>query len=236
MHITRDVVFHENIQFFGGECSLKGKKASNMEEENLNEYKEERNLQGETLNIPNNKNEEGDDNGTHMEETIDDQDDKTSPPVTTTESPHESCSVTTNLNDSVLQDTPNNDIPSEHEPRYPVRHNRRVPVKRYQPDLKVKEKYPINNYVSSHRLAKSQALLVDQLSSVSIPNNVQEALKDQKWKKAMNDEIEALQKNRTWELVNLPPGKKIVGCRWIITVKLNSKGNIERYKARLVAK
>ncbi|GJS83464.1 retrovirus-related pol polyprotein from transposon TNT 1-94 [Tanacetum coccineum] len=56
-----------------------------------------------------------------------------------------------------------------------------------------------------------------------------------KWKKAMNEEMEALQKNQTWELVKLPP-KKTVRCRWIYTVKLDSKGNIDRYKARLVAK
>ena len=39
-----------------------------------------------------------------------------------------------------------------------------------------------------------------QLSTVSIPSNVQEALKDPKWTQAMNDEMEALQKNSTWEM------------------------------------
>ena len=52
----------------------------------------------------------------------------------------------------------------------------------------------------------------------------------------MNEEMEALQKNSTWELVPLPEGKKIVGCRWIFIVKLNLDGNINQYKARLVAK
>ena len=52
----------------------------------------------------------------------------------------------------------------------------------------------------------------------------------------MNDEMEALQKNHTWELVSLPGGKRIVGCRWIFTVKLNPNGVIDRYKARLVTK
>lgn len=45
-----------------------------------------------------------------------------------------------------------------------------------------------------------------------------------------------MQKNETWELVNLPKGKKTVGCRWIYNIKLDEKGNIDRYKARLVAK
>jgi len=52
----------------------------------------------------------------------------------------------------------------------------------------------------------------------------------------MNEEMEALQKNATWELVPLPKGMKTVGCRWVFTVKLNPDGSIDRYKARLVAK
>ncbi|CAL8152358.1 unnamed protein product [Prunus armeniaca] len=52
----------------------------------------------------------------------------------------------------------------------------------------------------------------------------------------MNEEMRALQKNVTWELVPLPHGKKTVGCRWIYTVKLKANGSIERYKARLLAK
>ena len=52
----------------------------------------------------------------------------------------------------------------------------------------------------------------------------------------MQEELEALEKNRTWELVSLPPGKKAVGCKWVFTVKQNPEGLVERYKARLVAK
>ncbi|CAL9003914.1 unnamed protein product, partial [Prunus brigantina] len=63
-----------------------------------------------------------------------------------------------------------------------------------------------------------------------------DALMDPNWKQAMNDEMQALQKNSTWELVPLPSGKRTVGCRWIYTIKLKADGSIERYKARLVAK
>ena len=85
-------------------------------------------------------------------------------------------------------------------------------------------------------MSESYAYTVNQLSTVSIPRNVQEALTDPDWKKAMNEEMEALQKNSTWELIPHPEGKKTVRCRWIFTVKLNSDGSINRYKARLVAK
>ena len=46
----------------------------------------------------------------------------------------------------------------------------------------------------------------------------------------------SLEKNRTWELIPLPEGKKTVGCRWIFSIKHKADGTIERYKARLVAK
>ncbi|VVA35376.1 PREDICTED: Retrovirus-related Pol poly from, partial [Prunus dulcis] len=74
------------------------------------------------------------------------------------------------------------------------------------------------------------------LDDIPVPNNVTEALEDSKWKAAMNEEMRALKKNGTWELVPLSHGKKTVGCRWIYTVKLKADGSIERYKARLVAK
>ncbi|RVW57587.1 Retrovirus-related Pol polyprotein from transposon RE1 [Vitis vinifera] len=63
-----------------------------------------------------------------------------------------------------------------------------------------------------------------------------EALANPRWKAAMNEEMKSLQKNETWELIECPPGKKSIGCRWIYTVKYKADGSIERFKARLVAK
>lgn len=97
-------------------------------------------------------------------------------------------------------------------------------------------RYPISNFVNFHSLSPSYRAFVSQLSSVSIPQNVQDALKDPKWKKAMCEEMNALKKNDTWELVELPDGKKPVGCKWVFTVKHKADGSVERYKARLVAK
>lgn len=65
---------------------------------------------------------------------------------------------------------------------------------------------------------------------------MQDALVDPKWKKAMNEELEDLQKNSTWELVPIPIGKKTVGCCWVFSVKLKADGTINRYKVRSVAK
>ncbi|KAI5339394.1 hypothetical protein L3X38_018666 [Prunus dulcis] len=52
----------------------------------------------------------------------------------------------------------------------------------------------------------------------------------------MNIEMEVLQKNNTWDIVNLPKGTKLVECRWVFTVKYNANGTVDRYKRRLVVK
>ena len=49
-------------------------------------------------------------------------------------------------------------------------------------------------------------------------------------------EIESFHVNDTWELAELPKGKKIIGCNWIFAKKDGSPGGTVRYKARLVAK
>ena len=52
----------------------------------------------------------------------------------------------------------------------------------------------------------------------------------------MKEELDALTKNHTWDLVNLPPRQSMVGCKWIYKIKTRSDGSIEHYKTRLVAK
>jgi len=111
------------------------------------------------------------------------------------------------------------------------------PPTKYEPSLQAKVKYSISKYVSSHMLSQSYASLVSQLSSISIPSNIQKALTDPRWTKVMVDEMVALEKkNNTWDLVSLPRGKKTMGCKWVFTIKHRADGTIERYKARLVAK
>jgi len=61
-------------------------------------------------------------------------------------------------------------------------------------------------------------------------------LTDPKWTKVIKEEVDALLKNGTWTLVSLLEGKKLVGCRWVFSIKHRIDGSIERYKTRLVAK
>ena len=55
------------------------------------------------------------------------------------------------------------------------------------------------------------------------------------WLSAIHDELNSLKANDTWTLVPRPPGKSIVGSRWVFKLKLTSDGRPDRYKARLVA-
>ncbi|KAJ4744662.1 Gag-Pol polyprotein [Rhynchospora pubera] len=71
------------------------------------------------------------------------------------------------------------------------------------------------------------------------PKNVREALsssKSKEWLLAMQEEIDSMEKNQVWDLVDLPRGRKAVGSKWVLKAKRKNDGSIERYKARLVAK
>ena len=94
----------------------------------------------------------------------------------------------------------------------------------------------MHNYISYAGLSPNFYAFVSKISSIQVPNTIQEALKVPEWKSAIWEEIQALEKNGTWELAELPRGKNPVGCKWIFTVKHKADGSVERFKARLVAK
>lgn len=59
------------------------------------------------------------------------------------------------------------------------------------------------------------------------PTNFDEAMKEEKWKDAMNQEIQSIERNHTWELVDLPPYAKKIGVKWIFKTKLNEEGKVK---------
>jgi hypothetical protein len=50
----------------------------------------------------------------------------------------------------------------------------------------------------------------------------------------MIEELQSIEKNQTWELVNLPDKKKKIHVKWVFKVKLNPDGKVSKHKARLV--
>ncbi|XP_029129864.1 uncharacterized protein LOC109816369 isoform X2 [Cajanus cajan] len=97
-------------------------------------------------------------------------------------------------------------------------------------------KYPISQYVCTNNLSDKHRSFIAAIDATEIPTSIQEAMKLEHWTQAMKEEMNALERNSTWEIVDKPRDKKAVGCRWIFTVKHKADGTIERYKARLVAK
>jgi hypothetical protein len=71
------------------------------------------------------------------------------------------------------------------------------------------------------------------------PSTFHEAIKStdvSMWMIAMQEEIEALHKNNTWDLVPLPQGRKAIDNNWVYKIKRNDNDQVERYRARLVVK
>ena len=70
----------------------------------------------------------------------------------------------------------------------------------------------------------------------SDPKSYYHARKDPRWQVAMDEEMTSLQKNTTWELVPLPPGRKLVLCKWVFWKKVDADGRTYKYKEILVSK
>lgn len=68
--------------------------------------------------------------------------------------------------------------------------------------------YPLSHFLSFENFSTSHRSFLVRLNSISIPTTLLEALSYENWKQAMNAEVEALEKKKKWELVNLLVGKK----------------------------
>jgi hypothetical protein len=74
------------------------------------------------------------------------------------------------------------------------------------------------------------------LAALHEPHSYREASTNPLWQDAMKEELDALHKNHTWDLVDLPRGKSVIGCKRVYKIKTCSDGIVDRYKARLVAR
>ena len=103
-------------------------------------------------------------------------------------------------------------------------------------DIKAGKELGRRNIVPPIRFRKDSALNVEE---ISIPNNYNQAINcedKEKWIEAMNDEMDSMKSNQVWELVEKPKDVKVVSTKWIYTIKKDADGNIQRYKARFVAR
>ena len=203
MFVTMDVVFHEDSMYFSSEPELQGE---HLEEVQALDYDFRIFIEGELSEPGNNMNgnekerpELGNENvgeldlsGINLDHCGDERDEDLDNEVVD-QPPSESLTPqeTDTPNQSPAEDGPA--VVSE-PPRkqLPPRQTRGIPKPTYEPKLSSKVKYLMSHYVSNHRLSESNKLFVTQLSIVSIPNSVHEALADPRWKAAMNEEMKSL--------------------------------------------
>ncbi|KAG7299880.1 hypothetical protein JYU34_016900 [Plutella xylostella] len=104
----------------------------------------------------------------------------------------------------------------------------------YEPDLSINEDNVFTNTSFACMNGEFTMGIIDK-----DPQSLSEALqsnKADKWMEAMKEEHNSLLLNNTWTLVDLPPNKKVIPCKWVYRTKSDEHGNITRYKARLVIK
>nr|GEX50322.1 putative reverse transcriptase, RNA-dependent DNA polymerase, Gag-polypeptide of LTR copia-type [Tanacetum cinerariifolium] len=99
-----------------------------------------------------------------------------------------------------------------------------------------KVKYSLKIFVSYVNLSSQNKCFSTELNKSFEPKTFYEASKVQHWIEAMNNEMDALYRNDTWEIIDLPISRKAIGGKWVYKIKYKSSGDIDRYKARYVAK
>ena len=90
--------------------------------------------------------------------------------------------------------------------------------------------------VISHRFGTLEANFVS--IGTDDPTSFREAMAGSNacnWKSATDAEIASLTQNETWDLVDLPAGKSVIGSKWVFKTKVNPDGTFSKYKSRLVA-
>ena len=144
-------------------------------------------------------------------------------------------SVESTINQVVQESAPNIDISEQTTlPRRNPPRERHPPAK-FRDYIAAAVRYPPEKFLSYQNLSTSHLAYLTAISSVHEPKNFHEANSQPMWRKSMDDELKALEETNTWNIVHLPPGKHVVGCRWVYRFKFNPDGSIERPKSRVVA-
>ena len=119
------------------------------------------------------------------------------------------------------------EVPSDVQPRRSDRAHRR-PVR-----------FGIDEYADVATVENSVQHFSYNACQIMEPKSMEEALSSdhaKEWKAATDSEVDSLLESETWELVELPPDRKPIGCKWVFKVKHGSDGSVEWLKGQLVAK
>ena len=118
--------------------------------------------------------------------------------------------------------------------------NDNEPVKGEIVNIKETKSHPLENVIGklNERTLRSKAQNESNyfcfISTIE-PKNIDEAIKDESWVIAMQEELNQFIRNDVWTLVPPPKNQTIIGTKWVFRNKMDEKGIISRNKARLVA-
>nr|GEU94564.1 ribonuclease H-like domain-containing protein [Tanacetum cinerariifolium] len=112
----------------------------------------------------------------------------------------------------------------------------KLPVRLNDYVLRSNVTYGVKKYMNYTKLSRVNMCFATSLNKYVETTCLSKALSGHNWVEAMNNEIEALNMNNTWTICDLPIGRKPIGSKWLWKIKYKASGDIERYKARIVAK
>eukprot|EP00253_Pinus_taeda_P025022 PITA_25022 len=154
---------------------------------------------------------------------------KTNVRVNSTQTPHELW----------YGETPSNDEEKEEPQEEP---EEQIRIEEKTPSRYVQKNHPESQILGQKEAGVQTRRTVAEVSSYlallpsTEPQNMKEACKDECWVKAMDEELEQIEKNITWELVPRPKDKNVIGTKWVFKNKLNENGEVIRNKANLFVK
>lgn len=132
--------------------------------------------------------------------------------------------------------------PRNEQDRYTTRYGRQTRLPRYLSDY---ELYPDSSTNSNpiesnseEELATSECALINTLL-IDEPQTYKQAMTSNhqdEWRQAMKEELDSLNENEVWDIVRRPTSRKVIGGKWVFKVKGKANGEIERFKARYVAR
>ncbi|GJV74394.1 putative ribonuclease H-like domain-containing protein [Tanacetum coccineum] len=113
-----------------------------------------------------------------------------------------------------------------------------TPVQTRSSLKKITEAHALVSYMQAQQRSNhkdQQHCLFACFLSQSEPKKVSEALEDESWVEAMQEELLQFKLQQVWVLVDLPNGAKVIGTKWVYRNKKDERGVVVRNKARLVA-
>ena len=127
----------------------------------------------------------------------------------------------------------------ENENKDDLLYHQEKQLRRSERQKKAPVKFGYDEFADSVNVDPQVQHVACNVCQIDEPKSIREAFEGdyaKEWKAATDSEYKSLIENNTWEVKELPVGRKLIGSKWIFEVKYDNDGTVERFKGRLVAK